>query len=127
MTSHWKRYKKATLKFPENEFNLEMCQSLFDNFILESKSILTDYKFWWDYGDKQTGYHVNLYLKSSDKQRLRRNYQGKDRLDQRMFLWLGDLEDIQDTCTWISYASMRQKVNFAPQFDRVLSNNHYSF
>lgn len=114
MTTHWSKYKKATLKF-NSQFSEDSaaCLKLADEFLNTNKNIITDIKAKWDYGDKQTGFHLNLYFKSKDWQTLRRRYQGTDRVDIRLFLWIDDLKDIDDSCDWISYMYMREKLNYA--------------
>lgn len=126
--SHWKRYKKCTLKFHDQYKNDHvMCEKLLLEFIDTNKSIFTDYIYKPDFGDIRVGFHYNFYLKCIDWQRLRKNYQGTDRVDTRMFFWIDDLESIYDTSDWISYMYMRKICNYDPQLRRLASANTLLF
>lgn len=115
MTSHWLKYKKCVLKFPDDiKRNPKEVLPMLKLFLSENDKIFVDYRLWMDYADKKTKIHVNFYLKCKDWNKLRRDYQPPLHKDGRFYLYIDDLNDINDTSDWISYSSMRQKVNYEP-------------
>lgn len=121
MSTHWKRYRKVVLKFHDgNKWDYDQCWKDFNIFLEDNFKIFTDFHYKWDYSGKVTGYHVNMYLKCSNVTRLVTQYVGPNRRDSRFFLKIMELDNIVDSCDWISYMYMREKVNFSPQRDNEL-------
>lgn len=113
MTSHWSRYKKLCLKFHNDEkFDHHQCQIRLKEFLKENT--FTDIIYKWDFAPQLTGYHVNIYAKSASWNKLRQ-YSTKNHMDMRFFLYINDLNNIEDTSAWISYIFMREKCNYEPQ------------
>lgn len=113
MTSHWNKYKKLVLKFHNDEkYDHEQCQFRFKEFLKENE--FTDILYRWDFASQLTGYHVNIYCKCKSWNKIRQ-YTNKNHMDMRFFIYINDLNDINDTGDWISYIYMRQECNYKPQ------------
>lgn len=113
MTSHWSKYKKLCLKFNNDEkFDHAQCQIRLKEFLAENSFVDIIYK--WDFAPQLTGYHVNIYAKTASWNKLRQ-YTTKNHMDMRFFLYINDLNNIDDTSAWISYIFMREKCNYEPQ------------
>lgn len=116
MTTHWKKYRKVIVKFHDDvKYEYDSCEQLFEVFLRDNEKIFTDFHFKWDFAEKQNGYHVNMYLKCSNWTRITTQYQPPSQQDMRFFVKIIELLTIRDSCDWISYMYMRDRVNFLPR------------
>lgn len=107
------KFKKCTLKFYSAELKDNLYNATKKLHEVKAFEGITYFRYWLDYGFKNTHIHMNIVLKSTQYKKLLEKYKmkGPDK-DVSCYLHMEDLNTSDQFIDWIEYCTFRERTNW---------------